>query len=109
MDIDSADEDTLSVPTPADRRSSSSMGSRQFKLIAPRPGTMRSPSDGSSPGLSSHRVRKKRARYSASNRVDTNLTRSLNACVRCRIQRNRVRRVYTPPSCGIANPSTVHP
>jgi hypothetical protein len=92
VDMESVDEDDrpLSISTPADRRSGSSLGSRQYKLIAPRPGTVKSLSDGSSPGASGHRVRKKRAPYSPSKRVDTNLTRSLNACVRCRIQRNRV-------------------
>ncbi|KAB5551077.1 hypothetical protein GE09DRAFT_965280 [Coniochaeta sp. 2T2.1] len=83
------EEDRTLVPTPADRRSSSSLGSRQYKLIAPRPGTVKTPSDGSSPGMLGHRIRKKRAPYTATNRFDTNLTRSLNACVRCRIQRNR--------------------
>jgi hypothetical protein len=91
-DMSSGDERdrTLSASTPADKRSSSSLASRQYKLIAPRPGTVKSLSDGSSPGLSGRRIRKKRAPYTASNRIDTNLTRSLNACVRCRIQRNRV-------------------
>ncbi|OIW22455.1 hypothetical protein CONLIGDRAFT_638323 [Coniochaeta ligniaria NRRL 30616] len=42
------------------------------------------------PGTSGHRVRKKSAPYSTSHKIDTNLTRSLNAYVRCRIQRNRV-------------------
>jgi len=92
MDMESADEDsrTMSSVTLADRRSSSSLGSRQYKLLAPKPGTSRSPSDVSSPGTPGHRVRKKRAPLSRTHRIDTNLTRSLNACVRCRIQRNRV-------------------
>jgi hypothetical protein len=85
------DDQTLSITTPADRRSSSSWDSRQYKLLAPKPGTVTSPSTGSSPGASGHKVRKKRAAYSKSHRLDTSLTRSLNACVRCRIQRNRVR------------------
>lgn len=92
VDMLSADEDDRTVPvsTPADTWSSSSTGSRQYKMLAPRPGAVKSESSGSSPGGVIRRVRKKRAPYSASRRLDTNLTRSLNACVRCRIQRNRV-------------------
>jgi hypothetical protein len=40
---------------------------------------------------SSHRVKKKRSPYEGSKRIDTHLTRQLHACVRCRMQRNRVR------------------
>jgi hypothetical protein len=40
---------------------------------------------------SSHRVQKKRRPYEGRKRVDTHLTRQLHACVRCRMQRNRVR------------------
>ena len=92
MDMLSVGEDdhTLSLPTPADRCSSSSLGSRQFKLIAPRPGTLKSPSDSSGPKTTTSRVRKKRARYSASSRDDTNFTRVVHACIRCKMQRNRV-------------------
>lgn len=101
VDMESADEDDhlLSIATPADRRSSSSLGSRQYKLIAPRPGTDQARSHGSSPGASNHRVRKRRAPYSAAHRFDTNLTRSLNACVRCRIQRNRVCAAFPAQFC----------
>lgn len=92
VDMDSADEidRSLSVTTPADARSGSSLGSRQYKLIAPRPGTVKSLSSGPTPVALGYRVRKKRAPYSQPHRADTNLTRALNACVRCRIQRNRV-------------------
>lgn len=94
VDMSSGDDDgdgAPSVPTPANSQSSSSLGNRQYKLIAPRPGTVKLLPGGSDIGVSVPRVRKKRAPYSASRRLDTNLTRSLNACVRCRIQRNRVR------------------
>lgn len=89
-DMDSGDDDKeLSVPRTTDKRSSSSLGSRQYKLIAPRPGAIKTESS-LRPGMSGLKARKKRAPYSAARRNDTNLTRSLNACVRCRIQRNRV-------------------
>jgi hypothetical protein len=73
------------IPTPA----SPSAGSadKSYHRIAPRvsKSTTRSPSDGSS-----GRVKKKRSPYEGRKRIDTHLTRQLHACVRCRMQRNRV-------------------
>jgi hypothetical protein len=69
---------------------SPSMGSadKNYHRIAPKipKSSTRSPSDSSS-----SRVRKKRSPYEGRKRVDTHLTRQLHACVRCRMQRNRVR------------------
>lgn len=102
-DVDMSSEDDAgeapSLLLPADRRSTSSLASRQYRLIAPRPGPAQSVSGSSGPTVTSHRVRKKRAPYSAAQRIDTSLTRSVNACVRCRIQRNRVRTGFStcPP------------
>lgn len=39
---------------------------------------------------SSFRVKKKRSPYEGTKKTDTHLTRQLHACVRCRMQRNRV-------------------
>lgn len=78
------------IPTPA----SPSTGSpdKRYHRIAPRfpKPTARSPSDSSS-----NRVKKKRSPYDGRKRIDTHLTRQLHACVRCRMQRNRVRLILT--------------
>jgi hypothetical protein len=81
------------IPTPA----SPSTGSadKNYHKIAPRvsKSSTRSPSDSSS-----GRVKKKRSPYEGRKRIDTHLTRQLHACVRCRMQRNRVR--PPPPADG---------
>jgi hypothetical protein len=63
----------------------------RYHRIAPR---VANPKPQSASDSSSARVKKKRSKYERSKRVDTHLTRQLHACVRCRMQRNRVR--YTP-------------
>jgi hypothetical protein len=65
---------------------------KSYHKIAPR--TSR-PNARSTSETSSHRVKKKRSPYEGSKRIDTHLTRQLHACVRCRMQRNRVG--YLPP------------
>ena len=62
---------------------------RRYQSIAPRPGSTTS-SPSSKASSTSHKVRKRRSPYQQSSKDDTNLTRQLNACVRCRMQRNRV-------------------
>ena len=62
---------------------------KRYQSIAPRPGSAVS-SLSSRASSSSHKVRKRRSPYEQSSKDDTNLTRSINACVRCRMQRNRV-------------------
>jgi len=60
---------------------------RRYHLIAPKGARSGSYSISES---SSHRVRKKRSPYQGAKKTDTNLTRQVHACVRCRMQRNRV-------------------
>jgi hypothetical protein len=59
----------------------------KFLSIAPKPGRQEI---ASVPGNSSSRVKKKRAKYGASRKAQTKITRDAHACVRCRMQRNRV-------------------
>jgi hypothetical protein len=67
---------------------STGSASKRFYKIAPR---LSKSNWQSSSESGSHRVKKKRSPYEGSKRVDTHLTRQLHACVRCRMQRNRVR------------------
>ena len=88
-----ADWNVVSPPSVSSASTGTSVagGSRKqrFKSIAPRPGSTVS-SLSSRASSSSHKVRKRRSPYEQSSKDDTNLTRQLNACVRCRMQRNRV-------------------
>lgn len=71
---------------------SSDSTDKRYHRIAPkysRPSNAQSSSESSS-----HRVKKRRSPYEGKKRIDTHLTRQLHACVRCRMQRNRVR-------CGV--------
>lgn len=63
---------------------------RRYHLIAPKTTKPGSHSHSMSES-SSHRVRKKRSPYQGTKKTDTHLTRQVHACVRCRMQRNRVR------------------
>jgi hypothetical protein len=75
---------TPAVKTPASP--SASPKDKRYHRIAPKfKSSTRSSTDSSS-----HRVKKKRSPYEGAKRVDTHLTRQLHACVRCRMQRNRV-------------------
>jgi hypothetical protein len=62
-------------------------GEKRYHLIAPKTG--RSPTQTTSQA-SSHKIRKKRSPYQGAKKKDTHLTRQVHACVRCRMQRNRV-------------------
>jgi len=66
--------------------SSPGSGRRRYEPLASKPGRT-SLLRGSS---SSSKIRKKRSTYQPSMKRETNLTRQLNACVRCKMQRNRV-------------------
>ncbi|KAK0706127.1 hypothetical protein B0T26DRAFT_654883 [Lasiosphaeria miniovina] len=59
---------------------------KRYHPIAPRTSRHNSQSTEES---SLRKVRKKRGRYIEAKKMDTNLTRSVHACVRCRMQRNR--------------------
>jgi hypothetical protein len=66
--------------------------SRRYKNIAPQPSGPLSAARGSSiSSENSNKIRKKRSPLLSTWRSDTKLTRQINACVRCRMQRNRVR------------------
>lgn len=67
---------------------SSDSTDKRYHRIAPK---YSKPSAQSSSESSSHRVKKRRSPYEGKKRIDTHLTRQLHACVRCRMQRNRVR------------------
>lgn len=67
---------------------STSSADNRYHRIAPR---VAKQAPHSASDSSSARVKKKRSAYERSKRVDTHLTRQLHACVRCRMQRNRVR------------------
>ncbi len=69
-------------------RSSSGSTDQRYPKIAPRDARA---NPHSASDTSSSRVKKPRSRYDGIQRVDTHLTRQLHACVRCRMQRNRVR------------------
>jgi len=60
---------------------------KRYHPIAPKSGRSTSQSTSQS---SSSRVRKKRSPYQGAKKKDTHLTRQVHACVRCRMQRNRV-------------------
>jgi len=62
----------------------------RFPLIAPKDLPVGQKRPSTSQDVSPTKIRKKRSPYEPSRKVDTNLTRQLNACVRCRMQRNRV-------------------
>jgi len=82
----SASSEALAVlQSPISGASGSTSGN--YHKIAPRLGKKSQPAI---PDTSS-RIKKKRGRYEGSKRVATHLTRQLHACVRCRMQRNRVR------------------
>jgi len=83
----------------------------RYHRIAPR---LAKPAPQSASDSSSARVKKKRSAYERSKRVDTHLTRQLHACVRCRMQRNRVRirscsQIVQRWSCRVADHSSVSP
>ncbi len=65
-----------------------SSADKRYHLIAPKTGRSASQS-ASQP--SSRKARKRRSPYHGAKKMDTHLTRQLHACVRCRMQRNRVR------------------
>ncbi len=69
-------------------RSSSGSIDKRYPRIAPKDSRSNSHSAADS---ASSRIKKPRSRYDGTQRVDTHLTRQLHACVRCRMQRNRVR------------------
>ena len=100
--MDDVSTDWLLLPSGSDSASSQtpvsvSTGStdKRYHMISPR-----GPKSAtiSTSGSSSHRVQKKRSRYEGAKRIDTHLTRQLHACVRCRMQRNRVRNFPNPSS-----------
>lgn len=62
---------------------------RQYALIAPKPGKLSPLKRYSSLEPQTYTIRK-RKRYDKSDRDDTNLTRQIHACIRCKLQRNRV-------------------
>lgn len=75
----------------AARRISASSGSssdRRYPQIAPK--SVKTISSNIS-ASSANRIKKKRSGYTDSKRRDTYLTRQFHACIRCRMQRNRVR------------------
>jgi len=74
---------TLSNMTPP-----ASSTAKRYHEIAPR--HSRASTQASSES-SNNRVKKKRSAYEGRKRIDTHLTRQVHACVRCRMQRNRVR------------------
>lgn len=92
---DSATEQWSLVHTPRGSLSSfqtamsptGSSAERRYHLIAPKSEKTTSLSMSEN---SSYRVRKKRSPYQGSKKTDTHLTRQVHACVRCRMQRNRV-------------------
>jgi hypothetical protein len=71
---------------------------KRYHVIVPR--SSKSTSQSASEN-SSYRVKKKRSPYEGSKKTDTHLTRQLHACVRCRMQRNRV-------SCQPLQPSALN-
>jgi hypothetical protein len=77
----------LETARPAGSGRASASRRLPYQSIAPRPGSL--VYGGFGTGAS--KVRKKRSKYQGADKKDTNLTRQLNACVRCRMQRNRVR------------------
>lgn len=60
---------------------------KRYHPIAPKSGRSTSQSTSQS---STSKVRKKRSPYQGAKKKDTHLTRQVHACVRCRMQRNRV-------------------
>lgn len=98
--------ESLALQTPA----SPSTGStdKRYYMIAPRSSKSSAQSNSES---SSYRVKKKRRPYEGTKKTDTHLTRQVHACVRCRMQRNRVRwnnLVPNPFSCRLADHHSVH-
>jgi len=63
---------------------------KRYHPLAPRAVQRSPPHSGSQASSSSHKIRKKRSPYQGTKKKDTNLTRQVHACVRCRMQRNRV-------------------
>jgi hypothetical protein len=78
-----------SSPSPSSRK-------RRYHLIAPKAGSSRAREPSESSLSPPTKIRKKRSRYALSNKLDTNMTRQMNACVRCRMQRNRVCTIHCP-------------
>lgn len=78
-----------SFQTPFSPTAGSGSGSaeKRYHPIAPKSGRSTSQSTSQS---SSSKVRKKRSPYQGAKKKDTHLTRQVHACVRCRMQRNRV-------------------
>jgi len=67
---------------------------KRYHIIAPKSGRPGSLSGSASQSHSSSpKVRKKRSPYQGAKKRDTHLTRQVHACVRCRMQRNRVCRL----------------
>jgi hypothetical protein len=80
--------------------------------IAPKAsGSSHRKSKSTSEASSTRPAKKPRGRYDGAQRVDTHLTRQLHACVRCRMQRNRVshRHGYLPIQRGPANAPSASP
>lgn len=71
------------------------LAEKRYHPIAPKSGRSTSQSTSQS---SSSKVRKKRSPYQGAKKKDTHLTRQVHACVRCRMQRNRVSPVLSTPS-----------
>ena len=71
-------------------RARSPLSMRSYSVIASNPSRKPSSEYFSVRSLTSQKIRKKRARYQNAKRDETNLTRSINSCVRCKMQRNRV-------------------
>lgn len=92
--MDDVSSDWLVLPSPSEPSEfqaavspSASSTDKRYHRIAPK---FSKASAHSTSEASSYRVKKKRSRYEGSKRIDTHLTRQVHACVRCRMQRNRV-------------------
>jgi len=90
--ISSSPGSISSIQTPMSPTTGS--GEKRYHLIAPKAG--RPPTQSMSQS-SSHKIRKKRSPYQGAKKKDTHLTRQVHACVRCRMQRNRVSNPHSWP------------
>lgn len=87
MDWEMVSASSTSIMTTGGKDQPKKSNPPKYPTLAPKPGSIHQTSASSA---SSSASRKRRAAYSKTWRKETRWTRQHNACVRCRVQRNRV-------------------